>query len=95
MWFRKALIGAVIVFVMCGSVGVSWSSGHEVGRVQDIVDLVVLRPLGCVAIVAGTAVFVFTLPFTAIAHSVDESAERFVVAPYKYTFTRPFPDRNL
>ncbi|NIM99650.1 MAG: hypothetical protein GTO24_16735 [candidate division Zixibacteria bacterium] len=95
MWLKKALIGIVIVALLSGFVTVSRAAENEIGRVEDIVDLVVLRPLGCIAIVAGTAVFVLTLPFTYPTHSVNKSAERFVVRPFKYTFSRPFPDKNL
>lgn len=95
MWLKRALIGIVIVSLLSGCVSVSWAAENEIGKVEDIVDLVVLRPLGCVAIVAGTVVFVLTLPFTYPTHSVDKSAERFVVRPFKYTFSRPFPDKNL
>lgn len=95
MWLKRAFIGGVIVLVMSGSAKFSWSGQPESSRVEDIVDLVVLRPLGCIATLAGTGLFVLTLPFTVPTHSVKKSAERFVVAPFKYTFSRPFPDKNL
>jgi len=95
MWSKWALIGALIVLLVGGSVDFSWSGEAKIGRVDDIVDLLVLRPLGCVAIIAGTGIFVLTLPFTYPTGNVDESAERFVVTPFKYTFSRPFPSKDL
>jgi len=95
MWLKKAFIVGVIVLVMGGSGSVSWSGQPGGARVQDIVDLVVLRPVGVVATVAGACLFVLTLPFTVPTRSVDKSAQNFVVAPFNYTFSRPFPDKNL
>ncbi len=95
MWLKRVFIVGVVVLVIGGSGSASWARDPEGARAQDIVDLLVLRPLGFVATVAGTGVFVLTLPFTVPTHSVDKSAERFVVAPFNYTFKRPFPDENL
>jgi len=95
VWLKRAFICGVIALVMIGSVPASWCAQPEGARVEDIVDLVVLRPLGCVATVAGAGLFVLTLPFTVPTRSVGKSAEVFVVAPYRYTFSRPFPDRDL
>jgi hypothetical protein len=95
MWSKRVLIVALGALVISGCVSVSWAGQPQVGRFEDIVDLVVLRPLGCVAIVAGTGVFLLTLPFTYPSHSVEKAADRFVKAPFRYTFSRPFPDRDL
>lgn len=95
MCLKRSLIVGVVVLVMTGSASVSWSRQPEGARVQDIVDLVVLRPVGIIATLAGTGLFVVTLPFTIPTHSVDKSVQRFVVAPFNYTFSRPFPDKDL
>jgi hypothetical protein len=95
MKLKRALVLGVIAVVVLGSVSVSWSGEIKGARAEDIVDLVVLRPVGCVVTLAGTGLFLLTLPFTVPTHSVNEAAERFVVAPFEYTFSRPFPDPNL
>ena len=95
MWVKRALVAGLIVLVISISARESWSAQAEGARVEDIVDLVVLRPAGVVATVAGACLFVLTLPFTVPTRSVEESADRFVVAPFEYTFSRPFPDKNL
>ena len=95
MWFRRVLVVGVIIFAMSGASSVSWAREPEGPRAADIVDLVVLRPLGFVATIVGTCVFVVTLPFTVPTRAVDKSADTFVVTPFKYTFSRPFPDRDL
>lgn len=56
------------------------------------VDLVVVRPLGIVATVIGTAGFVLALPFTVPSGSTEDTAREWVVAPFEYTFNRPLGD---
>ena len=55
-------------------------------------DALFIRPLGLVSIVAGTAIFVVSLPFAAITKSVPKSAKQLVVDPFNYTFDRPIGD---
>lgn len=95
MRWRNAFLIGMVVLLFTGPVTVSWAGQPEGARVEDIVDLLVLRPAGAVATAAGAVFFVLTLPFTVPTHSVHKSAERFVVAPFNYTFSRPFPDRKL
>jgi hypothetical protein len=51
-------------------------------------DILVARPMGLVWTVLGSAAFVVSLPFTAIAGNVKESADVLVVGPAKETFVR-------
>lgn len=52
-------------------------------------DLFIARPLGLVATVFGTAVFIVSLPFQAMAGNVSDPARQLVVEPASFTFTRP------
>jgi hypothetical protein len=52
-------------------------------------DSLVVRPVGLVGMVAGTAVFIVSLPFSALGGNVKEVADEMVVAPTRYTFVRP------
>lgn len=62
-------------------------------RATDMVlDVVVLRPLGLVATVLGTALTVVALPFTIPSGSVGASAHALIVRPAEYTFKRPLGD---
>ncbi len=54
-----------------------------------VVDAVVVRPLGLIAIVAGSVAFVVALPFTAFSGSFGTSADELVKKPIDYTFKRP------
>jgi hypothetical protein len=52
-------------------------------------DLFVLRPLGAVATIAGSVVFVLSLPFTAISKTIPTASEKLVKDPFHFTMTRP------
>src|SRR6516225_2757952 len=55
-------------------------------------DALVMRPALFATTVAGTAVFVVSLPFTLLSRSVAPEARALVVAPAKATFARPLGD---
>ena len=52
-------------------------------------DSLFLRPLGFAATVIGAGVFVVSLPFSALGRNVDEAAQKLIVEPAKFTFSRP------
>jgi hypothetical protein len=56
------------------------------------VDLIFLRPLGLVATVAGTLVFVVALPFSALGGNTQGALASLVISPAEYTFLRPLGD---
>lgn len=55
-------------------------------------DLVLARPGGLVATVAGAAVFVVALPFSALGGNTGEAFDSLVANPAAYTFQRPLGD---
>jgi hypothetical protein len=53
-------------------------------------DLLVVRPVGLVATVLGTGLFVLQLPLSFIqGEAPSDPAQKLVVEPAKFTFTRP------
>lgn len=52
-------------------------------------DVLLLRPLGIVATVLGSAAFVVSLPFSALGGNVGQAADKLVAEPAAYTFKRP------
>lgn len=52
-------------------------------------DVVIIRPLGIISLVMGSALFVVSLPFTIPAQGVKMTAQKLVVEPFHFTFTRP------
>jgi hypothetical protein len=67
--------------------GVAWA---EIGA--KTLDVVVLRPLGAAATVAGFAFFLVSSPLTAASQRIGTSWDTFVLAPVDYTFERPLGD---
>jgi hypothetical protein len=57
-----------------------------------VADALILRPFGLAAIVAGTAVFIASLPFALLTGSTGKTADQLIVKPIKYTFSRPLGD---
>jgi hypothetical protein len=54
-----------------------------------IVDLIAVRPLGLVATLAGSAVFIVSIPFSALGGNTEVAWERLVAEPAAFTFKRP------
>lgn len=52
-------------------------------------DLILVRPLGLVATVCGSVVFLVSSPFSAMGGNIEEAWDRLVVKPATYTFQRP------
>ena len=52
-------------------------------------DFILVRPVGIVALVAGSVLFVISLPFSALGGNVKAAAKSLVIKPAKFTFTRP------
>lgn len=52
-------------------------------------DLIFLRPLGIIATAAGSAIFVVSLPFSALGRNVGRAGKKLVVDPFIFTFSRP------
>jgi hypothetical protein len=66
------------------------SFGDQGGNMA--VDAVIVRPVCFLATVVGSALFVVSLPVSAISKSVRPAAHALVVRPAKVTFTRPLGD---
>ena len=52
-------------------------------------DLFFLRPCGAAATVVGSAIFVVSLPFSALGRNVGRAGKALVVDPFVFTFSRP------
>jgi hypothetical protein len=52
-------------------------------------DMVVLRPVGAVATVIGSAFWLISLPFSAAGDNTDTATQKLVKEPAAFTFKRP------
>ncbi|MCE9664570.1 hypothetical protein LY622_14110 [Halomonas sp. M5N1S17] len=89
---HKTLMVAVLVLVtMLGSTKAMAQEQHLEARPSGgamIADALIARPLLLVATLGGTALFVVSLPFSAMGGNVDQAAETLVKTPAEATFRR-------
>ena len=93
----KAVIALTLILCLISTTSVVFAETSEATEevVQEvsaeamIADLFFLRPLGFAATVVGSAVWILALPFTLPTKSNKKAAEKLVVEPAKYTFSRP------
>lgn len=84
------IIFALVLAPLSASAGVEFKEDKpDVASGKMAADAVLVRPLGIVATVLGGALFVVSLPFSALGGNTKEAADRLVVDPAKFTFARP------
>jgi len=83
----------VVVFVITALASSSFAQAtikdEEISTENMVADALIVRPLGIVATILGAGLFVISLPFSALGKNVKEAGQKLVVAPAKFTFTRP------
>ncbi|MFB3884312.1 MAG: hypothetical protein ACE144_03725 [Thermodesulfobacteriota bacterium] len=86
---------AIVNFCATGWAEDKWTKDDPVTDEWNMMDLLFARPMGVIAGVLGTGVFILSLPFTIPTGSVNDAAEMFVEKPFKFSFERQFPDENM
>ena len=91
---KHSMLVLLAVMLICASLAPPASAQVEVekrppGGAAMAYDLVLLRPLGLVATVGGTAVFVVSLPFSLLGGNVGQASKALVADPLTFTFVRP------
>ncbi|MGB7755270.1 MAG: hypothetical protein WBL23_04310 [Salinisphaera sp.] len=92
---RRAFVASVVVLSLVVANPALAAGGGDASTPSAAAmafDAVVVRPVSLVATVAGTGLFVVSLPFSLLGHNTDKAGERLVAEPAKYTFTRPLGD---
>ena len=57
-----------------------------------VIDVALIRPVGIVSVVVGTALFILSLPVSIPSGSVGTAANSLVKDSFEYTFIRPVGD---
>lgn len=57
-----------------------------------VADFLLVRPLGIAATIVGTALFIASLPFSALGGNTQTACRKMVVEPAKHAFKRPLGD---
>ena len=89
------IMGSLYSAGWAGDTEEKWVREDPVGQGWSAVDLIFARPLGVFAGVAGTTFFIVSLPFTIPSGGVRDAADMFIVKPFKFSFTREFPDGDI
>jgi hypothetical protein len=87
------LIIAALVVVPLGANALAGNYIDEDNNGEKMTgDLLLVRPLGIASTILGAAVFVVSLPFSALGGNVKEAGQKLVADPAKFTFKRPIGD---
>jgi hypothetical protein len=87
-FMRKIIVTLFVAITLIAASGPAFG-----GYSEDIpVDVLIIRPVTLVGTVLGTALFLVALPFSIPSGSVEMTAKKLIVEPFKYTFTRPLGD---
>ncbi|MFY0991750.1 hypothetical protein [Halomonas sp. C05BenzN] len=90
---RKILVAAVLALVTILGSTPAMSQSQQRLEAQPsggamVADALVARPLLVAATLGGTAVFLVSLPFTALGGGVDTAAETLIKTPAEAAFRR-------
>lgn len=86
---RKIMIIFVSFAIILTSAAVS--AAEDDGFII-IMDTVLARPVGFVALAVGTAFSIVAMPFAIMSGSPDRTVDVLVGEPFRFTFTRPLGD---
>ncbi|HET7315453.1 hypothetical protein [Salinisphaera sp.] len=89
---RRALIAAVVAISLVVAAPALAADNDDVAAPSAAAmafDALIVRPASLVATIAGTGLFIVSLPFSLLGHNTDTAGERLVAEPAKYTFVRP------
>ncbi|MAA74296.1 MAG: multidrug transporter [Salinisphaeraceae bacterium] len=95
-WVKGFAAAAMVAALMAGqpAYAVGGSAADAPSATAMGMDVLLVRPLSLVATVAGTGLFIISLPFSALGRNTDEAAEQLILRPGKYTFVRPLGEFN-
>lgn len=89
---------SLVVTSLCS---MGWAADNSFGKNDPslhewaAIDVLAARPIGIVAGIVGSAVFVVSLPFTIPTGGVRDAADMFIVRPFQFSFVRQFPDEDI
>jgi len=88
------LLIAAMIFIPFGTSALAQSKTMDNNASAEAMtaDLLVIRPLGIVATVVGSAIFIVSLPFSALGGNTKTACWKLVQDPAKFTFKRPLGD---
>ncbi len=89
---KRRIVSLVCAGVVGLTIAMPASAGTRPGAGAVAVDALLVRPVGLVATLAGSVLFVVSLPLATSSSSVHSTADALVSAPAWVTFKRPLGD---
>jgi hypothetical protein len=83
------LIASLLLVPAASVLAQSEFSQERAGAGAMAADLLVLRPIGLVALVTGGALFLVSLPFSTVGGNVEAAKQKLVADPAEFFFNRP------
>ncbi len=88
----------ILTLIVCLTVAFPAAAADPARSPKDIsagamaADLLLVRPLGIAATVAGTVLYMVSIPFSAPGGNHLDAREKLVHEPARFTFQRPLGD---
>jgi len=99
---RTFLLLLTLTWIVTSLSSTGWAAGNDtlgkndpVAHEWNALDVLLARPIAVIAGIAGSAVFVASLPFTIPTGAVRDAADIFIVRPFQFSFVRQFPDEDI
>jgi hypothetical protein len=90
----RSLAAATCILTLLLSTTTPALASNGADPTSVVVDVLVARPISLVATIAGSALFVISLPIAAASHSVATTSETLVCGPARDLLSRPVGDLN-
>lgn len=85
---RRLLVASLSAVLLAPQIGLTQHVVEEPSALAMASDLIIARPVGLVTLVAGSALYVVSLPFSLAGGNAKAAAETLVVGPAMTTFVR-------
>ena len=85
---RRLLVAALGAVLLAPQMGLTQHVVEEPSGLAMASDLIIARPVGLVTLVAGSALYLVSLPFSLAGGNAKAAADTLVVGPAMTTFVR-------
>lgn len=88
---KKTAIAFLVVCALIAGTAQAFAEPPKDGM-AIVADVLIVRPVGLVAGVFGSVMFIVSLPFSIPSDSVGTAGKLLVADPFEFTFQRPLGD---
>ncbi|UCD32670.1 MAG: hypothetical protein JSV38_01875 [Desulfobacterales bacterium] len=83
-----------LIFVPFGTSALAetYTNFEDIDAGAMAADILFARPIGLLSVVVGSALFIVSLPFSALGGNVNDASQKLIMDPVNFTFNRPLGD---